>query len=444
MFKKLNGSRRQGVIVRHCVKRTWEKLGVWNPEWGFAGRKLQPSDNARKWKWTWQQHTRPTTGNSRDLEADKLITRALHPRQNLKRGEYAPVIPQSRLGQNATVAQAEAFLISRPWFIFQIELAEERTRYERLSISDRRRYPHSVRRQVIQWWKERGDWRDEFDRTDWVTSWKWRHESPEPEPEDLTPIHNAKENPLEATEMEFTPSEIDELETINLPRSQQPEGFWVTEEGDLPPFFPGQMSDEQARVAKSEREKLEKARAEGREYTTPVSDGCRHLLKILNGRPLFPALHLEETTPEIQEDLATELQENASESPRDAAFSPPQRKRHLRPHSSQDGVDNALEQDRPPPIPRRSARIASMKRSAEPLTSQTAPNKRPRARAVAAPIAQPRQGRRRPRKENEPSMGSAVGKKTLAGKLAPAGTGGTTGADAPGVHRRPGRLRKTK
>ena len=40
MFRKLNGVRRKGVIVRYNVKRCWEKLGVWNPEWGFAGRKI--------------------------------------------------------------------------------------------------------------------------------------------------------------------------------------------------------------------------------------------------------------------------------------------------------------------------------------------------------------------------------------------------------------------
>ena len=37
MFRILNGARPQGVIIRHNVKRRWEKLGVWNPKWGFAG-----------------------------------------------------------------------------------------------------------------------------------------------------------------------------------------------------------------------------------------------------------------------------------------------------------------------------------------------------------------------------------------------------------------------
>ncbi|KAK4171127.1 hypothetical protein QBC36DRAFT_295652, partial [Triangularia setosa] len=83
------------------------------------------------------------------------------------------------------MAQAEAFLISRPWFIFQIEVAEEKMSYGRLSVEDKRRYPYSAQNQVIKWWKERGDWRDEFNRGSWVTAWKWQHESPSPEQEDL-------------------------------------------------------------------------------------------------------------------------------------------------------------------------------------------------------------------------------------------------------------------
>ena len=40
IFRGVEGSRRYGVLVRHNVKRRWEKLGIWNPEWGFAGRNV--------------------------------------------------------------------------------------------------------------------------------------------------------------------------------------------------------------------------------------------------------------------------------------------------------------------------------------------------------------------------------------------------------------------
>ncbi|KAI0976971.1 hypothetical protein F4678DRAFT_456251 [Xylaria arbuscula] len=412
MFRRLNGARRQGVIVRHNVKRRWEKLGVWNPEWGFAGRKMQRNDCSRTWKWTWQQHDRP---DGADPDARELVARALRLRRNLRRGEHAPMLPRSRPGQDTTAAQAEAFLIS------QIELAEERARYYRLSLEDKERYPYSGRNQVIEWWKERGDWRDEFNKTDWVTGWKWRHESPSPEPEDLTPIDIIRDSPLEAAEdMEFTPSEIDELEAIELPESEQPEGFWVIEDGDLPPLFPGQI-------------------AEGREI--PVDPGVKFFIEKFFPGPgpihLFgppQAVQHEESSPEEHE-ASIELQEDASEPQREAACPPPQKRRRLRQHQPRDGVDGAQDQDQPlPPPPRRSARIAGTKRPAEPLSSQTAPNKRPRggaaleaAASTAQPTSQetrrtrtrliptqpppkekmetrPKRGRGRPRKENGPTL----------------------------------------
>ncbi|KAK3940768.1 hypothetical protein QBC46DRAFT_120692 [Diplogelasinospora grovesii] len=284
--------------------------------------------------------------------------------------------------------------------------------------------------------------------------------------------------------MEFTPSEIDELETIELPESEQPEGFWVIEEGDIPPSFPGQMIDGDARVRKREKERaerlekeraerLEKARAEGHEEVRidPFFQAFKE--KFFPGPGPFrlfgppqPAEH-EEASPE---------EPDASEPQRDAACLPPQKQQRLRQRQPRDGVDRAQNQDQLLPPPRRSARIAGMKRPAEPLPSQMAPNKRPRGRAApkaaapaAAPAAQPtsletrrtktrlvparappkgktetrpRQGRGRPRKENGPSMRSAVGKKKPGRTPAPAGTGRAAETDAPGVPRRRGRPRK--
>ncbi|KAI1497721.1 hypothetical protein F5X99DRAFT_432720 [Biscogniauxia marginata] len=398
MFRRLNGSRRRGVIVRHLVKRRWEKLGVWNSEWGFAGRKVQPSDNFCRWTWWWQPE-----GWADDpyQTAREIIAPALRLRQNLRRGEYAPLIPRSRIGPDASAADAEAFLISRPWFVFQIELGEEQERYGRLSVADQRRYPHSVQGQVIQWWKERGDWRDEFNRTQMVTSWKWRHESPSPEPQDLTPIHNIKDSPLDATtEMEFTPSEIDELETIELPRSEQPEGFWVIEKEDVWPYFPGQMTDNEAEIRKSEKERierLEKAKAEG--FEPPVDPTIKFLLEKFfpGGEPigLFgppSAVEHEEARPEEREASG----EPQYEPQQDTSWPPPRK---------------AQGQDQPLlPPPRRSARIAGMKRTAEPLPLQTAPNKRLRGRAAPKTAAPASRETRRTKPRPVPAQGSAEGK----------------------------------
>ncbi|EFY89134.1 hypothetical protein MAC_04721 [Metarhizium acridum CQMa 102] len=474
-FRGLNGYRRQGVIVRHLVKRRWEKLGVWNPNWGFAGRKVQPSDNFKNWTWWWQPKGAADDPERRRKNGRELVARALQLRQNLRRGEHAPVLPRSHLGQDTTAAQAEGFLISRPWFVFQIEVAEENKRYNRLSLEDQRRYPYSARNQVLKWWQERGDR---------AHAWKWRHESPSPEPEDLAPVKNMNSSPLDvAADMEFTPSEIDEFETIALPKSEQPEGFWVIEESDWPPFFPGQMQDVEARVRKSEierLERLEKARAEGREI--PIDPGVKFCMEKNFPGPgpsrLFAppqAVQHEVSSPEGHE-ASMELPEDASEPQRDAACPPPQKRRRLRQQQSRDGVDEAQGLDQPPPPPpRRSARIAGMKRPAELLPSQMAPNKRPRGRAApkaAAPTAQPtsretrrtktnlvparplskeetktrpRRGPGRPRKASVPSMRSTVGTRPES-TPAPAGTRSSraAGTDAPGMPKRRGRPRKNE
>jgi hypothetical protein len=52
-------------------------------------------------------------------------------------------------------------------------------------------------------------------------------------------MDNMKDSPQDkAGDMNFIPSKVDEPESIQLPGSGQPEGFWVIEKGDMDPFFP--------------------------------------------------------------------------------------------------------------------------------------------------------------------------------------------------------------
>ena len=290
-----------------------------------------------------------------------------------------------------------------------------------------------------------------------MTSWKWRDESPSPEPEDLTPINNMKDSPLEITDMEFTPSEIDDLETIERPSSEQPKGFWLISEEDsnLQPPFPGQL--------------LEAFQP------PPCLPGS--LLYLPPGslppkRSIFQKTPSEEerddTLLEESENSPQELQQNPAEPQQETASSPPQEPRRRRQRQLQDRVDGAQERDQPPPLPRRSARIAGMGRRAELLPSQAASNKKPRGRAApkaAAPTAhpatqeshrgktgpvparrpskigtgtRPKRGQGRPRKEREPSTRSAVTKTNTARR------GGAAATDTPAVPRRRGRPRKNE
>lgn len=224
VLKGRKGIRRRAVIVRHNIKRRWQKLGVWNSQWDYAGHKRQPN-NFHRWTWGPQCEGPSNQMKCEYDEAAELAVRALRLRQNVRRGERAPVTSLSHSGQEMTTAQKEDFLISRPWFTSQLEVAEEQARLQRLPLEDQHRCPYSPKSQVLKWWEERGDWGNGPRGVPACTSWKWRHESPSPEPEDLTPLRGVQDSLLGvAEEMNFTPSEVDELEMIDLPESEQPEG----------------------------------------------------------------------------------------------------------------------------------------------------------------------------------------------------------------------------
>ncbi|PFH56347.1 hypothetical protein XA68_16699 [Ophiocordyceps unilateralis] len=83
------GARRYGVLVRHYIKHRWEKLGIWNSEWGFPGRNVQSNDFPGSWRWRWQQQAFDDFSAKADRK--QLVERALRLRQNLSRGESVPV-----------------------------------------------------------------------------------------------------------------------------------------------------------------------------------------------------------------------------------------------------------------------------------------------------------------------------------------------------------------
>ena len=368
-FHGAAGSQRLGVLVRHNVKRRWEQLGVWNSEWGFPGRSVHPNDDVAGWKWPWQQHEINGPG-PKNPYTQQLLARALQLRENLGRGESYLAIPRSHIKKDTSASKAESFIISRPWFIFRVEVAEERARYDRLSNEDRRRYPYSPHMQVIKRWKERGDWREEFDKTMWITSWKWGHES-------FPELEGMEDAPPDINDIEFTPSEIGDLATIDLPRWEQPTGFWTIKAGDLGQRnFPGQTLDPAA-----------SAKNTVQQFQQP---------SVPNWFPLFPR----DTPPESprpQQDTVSPPPQNSQSSDQRV------------PRSKINNVHN--DEIRPPP--RRSARIANLKRSAEPPALQAAPNKKPRGRAAPTAAASATQHSTRETRRNraEPLRGRPSHKK---------------------------------
>jgi hypothetical protein len=132
------------------------------------------------------------------------------------------VPPRSHLKKDASASQAESFIISRPWFMFEVECNEESQRYTRLP--DRKTmhlYKGSTAGNIRRFWEERGDWKADWEdrrgvtKAEFLIGWKWRHEGPSPEPEDLSGLEDL------AT-LELTPSEADALEAVRPPSPPTP------------------------------------------------------------------------------------------------------------------------------------------------------------------------------------------------------------------------------
>ncbi|KAF4511823.1 hypothetical protein G6O67_001031 [Ophiocordyceps sinensis] len=156
------GRQRLNVLIRHGIKKRWQSLGVWNPEWGIPGRvDSKPRDESFRWRWTWQGDTQErgaTLGFDHHV-AQHPNSRAIRLRQGLRRGEAScvPPPPRHRLEPDASQSTAESFITSRPWYIYGLEQAEESVRLRRLSGRARRLYDEDHGVYVQTRWEESGE-----------------------------------------------------------------------------------------------------------------------------------------------------------------------------------------------------------------------------------------------------------------------------------------------
>ncbi|TWU76271.1 hypothetical protein ED733_005216 [Metarhizium rileyi] len=154
--------------------------------------------------------------------------------------------------------------------------------------------------------------------------------------------------------------------SIDLPRSEQPKGFWVIEEQDVGTVtFPGQMVDQGAIAAEVLRkwsEHLDELKAQDKK--PPVDPIAKRFVEKWLPKG---ATSLFSQRP-VEDAASGGLQE-----PRESADWCLGQERRRQP---QDEVDNLQDRNQPsPPQPRRSARIA-----------QAGPKKRPRRTAVKATV----------------------------------------------------------
>ena len=157
-----------------------------------------------------------------------------------------------------------------------------------------------------------------------------------------------KEGPLDTADMDFTPSEIDDLETIELPSSEQPKEFWTIswENAFLRPPFPGQLLE------------LEPPLLLSGSIPYPGSlPPMRNLPQDVDVARNYASLCL---TVRGYTNRAQEPEDNPSE-PQDPTSPPPGKPWLQRQRQLQDEMDSSQGREHPLPVPRRSARIASMK-----------------------------------------------------------------------------------
>jgi hypothetical protein len=211
----LSGQQRLRIMVRHSIKKRWERLGVWNPEWRIptyidGGH----TDTAGNWAWKWdreQSYTgredddqryemRMVSWPSREEELpDERAVRLHLERQGVWTETHGPQPLETDGPIDVHVDHRELLITSRPWFVWNLEVAEEEVRLHRDPKNSDIYY--RARENVTARWKGKEDWKDSWGD---LPGWKWRHESASPEPAD-------------PNDMDFTPSEIDALEEIPPP-----------------------------------------------------------------------------------------------------------------------------------------------------------------------------------------------------------------------------------
>ena len=215
------GDQRLWVVVRHCKKKQWKKLRAWNDKWRIPRRVGGgPNDDVNEWQWGWEQGLERTGNKNRKfdeqsyevkklgwpaVDEESMDERAIRlhlERQGATNMAYGLQAPERKSRTEASIIQGESLITSRPWYLYELETEERAIKYSRFPRREWEVYGLDPGANVKREWEEKSVWKDSWGDK---PGWRWRHESPSPEPEDLNDI-------------EFTPSEIDALDSV-VPRT---------------------------------------------------------------------------------------------------------------------------------------------------------------------------------------------------------------------------------
>lgn len=209
------------ILARSAVRRRWEALGVWNPNWGVVhyndqiaerSKRSIRDENDKPWEWEWASEPQPDRSHpircvaSQNAPPDRShpAWRAALLRKGLRRGEFAQPPPRPVPSRTSSDSEKESFITSRPWFQYSLSLIEESERRERLGNDDYLldSLPPATSTSVQMVWKDAGVWRDEWEHCSRSSGvgWRWSDESPSPDLEDYVKFTRSQLSELELQE----------------------------------------------------------------------------------------------------------------------------------------------------------------------------------------------------------------------------------------------------
>lgn len=209
---------REPIAIRYRIRKRWQELGIWNSNWDIPYHHprtftANPYNEQAEWKWRWETekvHEPDFWVKHRDQGSDASFNLGISP---------------TKVAEGASMREAEAFIVSRPWLIYEMHKAENEIRFKRVPDELRTgigRADAPRGDQVRRRWEERGQWNDSWDEPgikeqSIQPGWTWRDETPEPEPEplDFFQFDTADFSELEAAEWEAIP--LPSLSMVKLP-----------------------------------------------------------------------------------------------------------------------------------------------------------------------------------------------------------------------------------
>lgn len=179
------------VAPMEFVKWRWQQLGVWDPAWDMSLplpkpglRKVQFSKLGEGWDWKWNEHIKPNAMSEREI-----LRQLVDARRHFTYGEHRPLGARSILTENSTRGHALSYLSSRPWLIHHLEEQEDCVRLGRLTREDQRKIKSHTAERVHRRWVALGIWDRNWESFhnpkdgNVFPGWRWRSESPEPDPQ---------------------------------------------------------------------------------------------------------------------------------------------------------------------------------------------------------------------------------------------------------------------